>query len=58
MEAAKKANIATQLGTQIHAGTNYRRVVELIQGGVIGPVHEAHVWMSRAWGHQSREDAK
>jgi len=58
MEAAKKANIATQMGTQIHAGSNYRRVVELIQGGVIGPVREAHVWVSRAWGHQSEEDAK
>ena len=30
-EAAKKAKVATQMGTQIHAGTNYRRVVELIQ---------------------------
>jgi predicted dehydrogenase len=58
MEAAKKANVATQMGTQIHAGSNYRRVVELIQGGVIGPVREAHVWVSRAWGHQSQEDAK
>jgi predicted dehydrogenase len=58
MEAAKKANVATQMGTQIHAGSNYRRVVELIQGGVIGSVREAHVWVSRAWGHQSEEDAK
>src|SRR5689334_12993404 len=58
MEAAKKANVATQMGTQIHAGSNYRRVVELIQGGAIGPVREAHVWVSRAWGWQSEEDAK
>src|SRR5437879_3640617 len=43
-DAAKKAGVATQLGTQIHAGGNYRRVVELIQGGAIGPVSEAHVW--------------
>src|SRR3984957_3171284 len=27
-EAAKAAGVATQMGTQIHAGTNYRRVVE------------------------------
>jgi predicted dehydrogenase len=57
-EAAKKAGVATQMGTQIHAGTNYRRVVELIQGGAIGPVREAHVWVSRAWGRQTPEEAK
>jgi predicted dehydrogenase len=57
-EAAKKAGVATQMGTQIHASNNYRRVVELIQGGAIGPVHEAHVWVSRAWGWQSQEDAR
>jgi predicted dehydrogenase len=56
-EAAKAAGVATQMGTQIHAGTNYRRVVELIQGGAIGPVHEAHVWVNRTWGRQSPEDA-
>ena len=37
-EAAAKAKVATQMGTQIHAGDNYRRVVELIQAGAIGPV--------------------
>jgi predicted dehydrogenase len=57
-EAAEQAKVATQMGTQIHAGSNYRRVVELIQGGVIGPVSEAHVWVSRAWGWQSEEEAK
>ncbi|MCI0465104.1 MAG: Gfo/Idh/MocA family oxidoreductase [Gemmataceae bacterium] len=57
-EAAKKAGVATQMGTQIHASNNYRRVVELIQGGVIGSVHEAHVWVGRAWGWQSQDDAK
>ena len=31
--AAKKAGVVTQMGTQIHAGNNYRRVVELVQGG-------------------------
>ncbi len=45
------------MGTQIHAGDNYRRVVELVQGGAIGPVREAHVWVSRAWGLQSEEAA-
>lgn len=58
MDEAARAKVATQMGTQIHAGANYRRVVELIQSGAIGPVTEAHVWTSRAWGLQSEEDAK
>ena len=51
-EAAAKAKVATQMGTQIHAGDNYRRVVELVQSGAIGPVREVHVWVGRAWGWQ------
>ena len=57
-EAAAKANVATQMGTQIHASDNYRRVVELVQAGAIGPVSEVHVWVGRAWGLQSEEAAK
>jgi predicted dehydrogenase len=45
------------MGTQIHAGDNYRRVVELIQTGAIGPVRDVHVWVSRAWGWQGSEEA-
>ena len=58
-EAAAKAKVATQMGTQIHAGDNYRRVVELIQTGAIGNVTEAHVWVGRAWGwHATEAEAK
>ncbi len=58
-EAAAKTEVATQMGTQIHAGDNYRRVVELIQSGAIGDVTEAHVWVNRAWGwHPSKEEFK
>ena len=39
----------TQMGTQIHAGDNYRRVVELIQAGAIGPVKEVHIFITSAW---------
>ena len=56
-EEAAKAGVATQMGTQIHAGTNYRRVVELVQSGAIGEISECHVWVGRAWGRQSKEDA-
>lgn len=54
-EAALKARVATQMGTQIHAGDNYRRVVELVQTGAIGKVTEVHVWVSRAWGWHATE---
>jgi predicted dehydrogenase len=57
-EAARRAKVATQMGTQIHATANYRRVVELVQSGAIGPVRETHVWVGRAWGLQSEEAAK
>src|SRR5690606_15673590 len=56
--AAAESGVATQMGTQIHSSSNYRRVVELIQSGAIGPVREVHVWVSRAWGLQSKEDAE
>ena len=49
-EEAKKAGVATQLGTQIHAGNNYRRVTEAIQSGAIGDVTECHVWVGKGWG--------
>ena len=37
-ETAQQHKLVTQMGTQIHAGTNYRRAVELIHSGAIGPV--------------------
>lgn len=53
-EAAAKHGVATQLGTQIHATDNYRRVVEVIQAGTIGTVTDVHVWVGKGWGY--RED--
>lgn len=53
-ELAKRQKLATQMGTQIHAGANYRRVVELVQGGAIGKVSEAHVWVGGGFGNKER----
>lgn len=39
-----KYNRIFQLGTQIHAGDNYHRVVEIIQSGAIGNVHTVRLW--------------
>lgn len=54
IETAQKNKVATQMGTQIHAGANYRRVVELVQSGAIGPVAEVHVWHPVAYGGGDR----
>ncbi len=56
-DAARKARVATQMGTQIHATSNYRRVVELVRSRAVGLIHEVHVWVGRAWGWQSQEAA-
>ena len=53
-ETAAKQKLVTQMGTQIHAGENYRRVVELIQSGAIGTVREAHTWCGRVYGGKER----
>ena len=48
-EAARRYRRVTQMGIQIHATSNYRRVVELVQSGAIGEVREVHVWADRVW---------
>ena len=53
-ETAARMKLATQMGTQIHASNNYRRVVEIIQSGAIGKVTEVHTWAGRSWGGGNR----
>jgi predicted dehydrogenase len=53
-ETARKLGRVTQMGTQIHAEENYRRVVELIQTGALGGVQEVHVWVGKNWGGGER----
>jgi predicted dehydrogenase len=48
-ETAMREKRVTQMGTQIHSHDNYRRVVELIQSGAIGPVSEVHIFIDKAW---------
>jgi len=55
-EVAKERGLATQLGTQIHAEDNYRRVVEIVQAGVLGDVTEVHVWVGKGWGGGERPE--
>jgi predicted dehydrogenase len=53
-QIAKEKKLVTQMGTQIHATDNYRRVVELVQSGAIGPVTEVIAWCVRSWGDGRR----
>ena len=48
-ETANRLKRVTQMGTQIHAEANYRRVVELVQSGAIGPIREVHVFCAKSW---------
>jgi len=56
--AAAHPKVVTQMGIQMHASDNSRRVVELIRSGAIGGVTEVHVWVHRSWGWQTEENAK
>ena len=49
LELARAARVPTQMGTQIHATENYRRVVELIRGGAIGRVTSCDCWVNKGW---------
>lgn len=46
-QLAAEKKLATQMGTQNHEHPGYRRLVELIQKQVIGPVREVHVITDR-----------
>ena len=45
--AARKHDVVTQMGNQGHSGVEYRSLVEMIRGGVIGKIREAHAWSNR-----------
>ena len=57
-ETARKHKRVTQMGTQIHATSNYRRVVEVVQSGAIGAVNEVHVWVDKSWSGSGRPTDK
>jgi predicted dehydrogenase len=44
LKAQRKNKRVFQLGTQIHAGENYHRVVELVRSGLLGKVSTVRVW--------------
>ncbi|MFA6241744.1 MAG: Gfo/Idh/MocA family oxidoreductase [Candidatus Hydrogenedentales bacterium] len=38
VKAARANNRVTQVGTQIHASSNYHKVVEIVRSGILGPI--------------------
>lgn len=60
LKSLERNNRVFQLGTQIHAGDNYHRVVEIIRSGAIGKVHTVKLWKdgySPGMGHPSVQPA-
>src|SRR5437763_10016895 len=49
-EMARKKNLPTQMGIQIHSNKEYKIAVKLIRGGAIGKVKEVHSWSEKEWG--------
>src|SRR5256885_13491884 len=56
--AAKFPKLSTQMGNQGHASDARRTIREILDTGVIGPVHEVHVGADRAWGLQDATSAE
>lgn len=46
-EAARKYKVVTQMGIQGHAAEELKLCVEMIMSGMIGNVHEVHLWSDR-----------
>jgi len=44
---AREKKLATQMGNQGQASGQTRRLCEMVWGGAIGPVREAHIWTDR-----------
>jgi len=45
-ELARKHNVATSMGNQGTASGQFRRALELIREGAVGPIKEVHIWNS------------
>jgi predicted dehydrogenase len=49
-KTARELKIVSQMGIQAHAYKPLRMGVDLIQSGILGTIHEVHIWTNRpAW---------
>jgi hypothetical protein len=46
-DLAHRTGVVTQMGNQGSSADGLRRAVEVIQAGIIGQVHEVHIWTNR-----------
>src|SRR5512133_224604 len=46
-QLAQEYGVVTQMGNQGSSEDGLRRAIEIVQGGVIGPVRQIHVWTNR-----------
>jgi predicted dehydrogenase len=44
---AQRTGVVTQMGNQGHWTEDSLRVNEIVQAGVLGPIHDVHVWTNR-----------
>lgn len=56
--AAKKHGVATQLDNEGHAADSMRTIVELTRSGLIGAVHEVHIWEKLSYHPQGQRVTK
>ena len=52
---ANQRKLVTQMGNQGSSADGFRRGVEVIQDGIVGQVHEVHVWTNRPIWPQNME---
>jgi hypothetical protein len=52
---AHTSGVVTQMGNQGSSLDGLRRAVECVQAGLIGQVHEVHVWTDRPWWPQGMD---
>lgn len=48
---AKKKNLVTQMGIQVHSFYDYKLATLLIQSGIIGKVSTVRAWSPKNWGY-------
>jgi len=55
-ELGRQTKLATQVGSQGGATDTFRRSMEVIQAGVLGPIREVHAWIDRGCGPSREHD--
>jgi len=48
-ELGRQTKLATQVGSQGGTSDTFRRSMEVIQGGLLGPIREVHCWINRGF---------